>query len=89
MKPVVSTLVGDLIHYFKDKNELVFAEPNNPESIVEAIEYLYNNEKEAKKIGLNGYNWASHNLDNIQNSTKLINFIYSSDNLKINDKNAL
>jgi glycosyltransferase involved in cell wall biosynthesis len=74
-KPVISTRVGDIKSYFTDKNELVFAEPNNPESIAQAIKYVFNNKEEAEIIGQNGYNWALKYLDSSTNSRKLIEFI--------------
>lgn len=74
-KPIVSTRVGDLARYFIDKNEIIFAEPNNPESLADAIIFAYKNKKESEKIGINGYNWAMENLDYVKNSKKLIDFI--------------
>jgi glycosyltransferase involved in cell wall biosynthesis len=74
-RPVVSTGVGDLLYYFTDKVELVFAKPENTNSMAEAMVYLISNPASAQKIGLNGYAWAEENLHYITNSKKLINFI--------------
>jgi glycosyltransferase involved in cell wall biosynthesis len=74
--PVISTKVGDLRQYFTDKNELIFAEPDDPNSLAEAILFAYENKERALEIGLNGYNWASNNLDYMKNSLKLIEFFH-------------
>lgn len=73
--PVISTKIGDLESYFENKKELIFSEPNNPNSIADAISYVNNNTDLAKKIGENGYNWALNNLNYLKNGEKLINFI--------------
>lgn len=77
-KPVVTTKTGDLKSYFTDKKELVFAEPNNPESLANAIEFIINNPEISSKIAENGYNWAVVNLDYKNNAYKLLNFINES-----------
>ncbi|SMC43424.1 Glycosyltransferase involved in cell wall bisynthesis [Desulfocicer vacuolatum DSM 3385] len=76
-KPVISTKVGDLLSYFKDKRELIFANPDDPISLSEAICYVLNNKAEAQAIALNGYNWASDYLDYNKNSKKLLIFLGS------------
>ncbi|MDX1652426.1 MAG: glycosyltransferase family 4 protein [Brumimicrobium sp.] len=74
--PVVTTMVGDLTNYFKDKKEVIFALPNNPESLASSLLFaLDQHHKEAKEIGLNGYLWARENLDHIRNTKKIIDFI--------------
>ena len=73
--PVISTRVGDLNEYFTDKKELIFATPNNPQSISDAILYVYNNIEESKIIGINGFKWAADNLDFNKNGKKVISFI--------------
>jgi len=77
-KPVVTTKVGDLNLYFKDKEELIFAEPNNADSICNSIEYILDNREMAMKIAKKGNQWAIDNLDYINNSKKLIDFILKS-----------
>jgi glycosyltransferase involved in cell wall biosynthesis len=74
-KPVVITKVGDLSGYFKNKQEVVFSEPDNPESIADSIKYVYQNKLISAEIGENGYNWAKTNLDYLKNSKRLIEFI--------------
>lgn len=74
-KPVVATKVGDLQYYFSDKKELIFAEPNNPNSLYEALKFLISNKAVSTEIVNNGYAWARNNLDYIENSRRLISFI--------------
>jgi glycosyltransferase involved in cell wall biosynthesis len=74
-RPVVATKVGDLAHYFSDKEEIVFAEPNNPKSLADAILFLLENKEKGDQIGLKGFDWALNNLDYIKNSRKLIEFL--------------
>ena len=74
-KTVVATKVGDLGLYFKDKDELIFAEPNKPISICNAIDYALQNQDFALQIAKRGNEWAINNLDFKNNSKKLIEFI--------------
>ena len=74
-KPVVLTKVGDMKNYFIDKKEVVFAEPENIDSIVTAFEYLIKNPNEGYKIGANGYDWMNDNLNYINQSKKIDNFV--------------
>lgn len=73
-KPVVSTKVGDLIYYFTDKKELIFSEPDCPESLADSILFTFRNKEKAKEIGLNGNEWAQENLNSVKNGEKLVNF---------------
>jgi len=61
-KPVVVTRVGDMKHYFQHKVHVVFSNPGEIGTMVSAYEYLIKNPEEARKIGLNGYNWMLENL---------------------------
>jgi glycosyltransferase involved in cell wall biosynthesis len=74
-KPVITTAVGDLVDYFKDKQEVVFASPNNPESLAESILFVLNNTEKANEIGLHGYHWANEHLDYKSNGKKMLEFI--------------
>jgi len=62
-------------NYFIDKKEVVFAEPENIDSIVTAFEYLIKNPNEGYKIGANGYDWMNDNLNYINQSKKIDNFV--------------
>ncbi len=74
-KPVVITRVGDMRDYFYDKKEVVFAEPENINSIVEAFEFLIKNPKKANEIGLSGYKWMDKNLNYQNQSNRIRDFI--------------
>lgn len=74
-RPVVSTKVGDLPKFLKDKEEIIFCEPDNPNSLAESIMYVFNNGKEAERIANKGYVWAKNNLDYKINAKKLLNRI--------------
>lgn len=74
-RPVVTTKTGDLVYYFHDKEEVVFSEPNNPQSLAEGIYYIYTNKEKAYEIGEKGFLWAINNLDSKKNAKKLIDFI--------------
>jgi len=74
-KPVVTTRVGDLAKYFTDKEEVIFANPDSPNSLAESIIYLIDKYNIAEEIGNKGYLWAVNHLDYIKNSQKFIEFI--------------
>ncbi len=76
--PVVTTKVGDLLTCFQNKKEVVLAEPDNPESLSQAIIFLFENPVKAKEIGMNGYSWAKEHLDFKQNAYKLKHFILNA-----------
>ena len=73
--PVVSTKVGDLKSYFSDKEQIVFAEPDNPESLAQSIQYVYENKEASIDIGKKGYDWAMQHLEYKANARKLVDFI--------------
>jgi glycosyltransferase involved in cell wall biosynthesis len=54
-KTVLSTRIGEVVNYFKDMQEIVFAEPDNPQSIADKLDWILENKNESKKIAMNGY----------------------------------
>ena len=74
-KPVVTTNVGDISKYFTTHIELMIAEPGNPEDLAKNIIWLIQHPNEKAIIAENGYNWATNNLNYINNAQKLYNFI--------------
>lgn len=62
-KIVLSTKIGDIGIYFNDKEEIVFAEPGNPDSISKEIDWILENPVMCSKIALNGYEKAKTLLD--------------------------
>jgi len=53
-KVVLATRVGDVIDYFTDRSDIVFAEPSNPESIADCIDWIIKNDDRCKEIALRG-----------------------------------
>ncbi|MEW5845868.1 MAG: glycosyltransferase family 4 protein [Bacteroidota bacterium] len=76
-KPVVATSVGDIKIYFQNQKELILVDPNSIHSLANGICFLIENKCLAKDIALNGYKWASENLDYKKSAQRLINFIYN------------
>jgi len=74
-KPIVVTKVGDMPYYLEDKVNAMLAEPDNPESVASKICYLIENSEKAKEIGENGYLWAKQNLDFVESTRKVGNFL--------------
>lgn len=74
-KPVVITKVGDIPLYFKDGFNAMLAEPDNPQSVADKIEFLIENPKTGIKIAENGFNWAKENLEYKMATRKIIEFM--------------
>lgn len=74
-KPVVITKVGDMATYFKNREQVIFAEPENISSIVNAFEYLILNPQQAMEIGLQGYEWMDKNLNYRNQINKISEFV--------------
>jgi glycosyltransferase involved in cell wall biosynthesis len=53
-KPIISTTVGEIPLYLKDRTNVVFAQPNDENSLYREILWTLNNYDEATKIGENG-----------------------------------
>lgn len=77
-KPVVMTAVGDIKTYFTHKGHLMIAEPDQPESLANSINYLIENPDKAVEISNNGFQWAKENLDYLKTSKKIYEFILSN-----------
>ena len=52
--PVICTDVSEIPAYL-NKNEIIYAKPNDGDSIFNAIKFVIENPEKAKKIGYNGY----------------------------------
>ena len=74
-KPVVITKVGDIPTYFGDEDNVLLAEPDNPDSIATKILWIKNNPGKAFIIAQNGYIWAMENLDYKTETAKFIDFL--------------
>jgi glycosyltransferase involved in cell wall biosynthesis len=79
-KPVLITSVGDIPKYFKNKEHVILAEPENIESMVEGFEFLINNKVLAEEISINGYNWMERSTNYLRISPNISHFL---DNLNL------
>lgn len=74
-KPVVLTRVGDMASYYSDKEQVVFAEPEDITSIVTAFKFVIDNPAKAQEIGMNGFLWMEKNLSYLNQAQKISEFI--------------
>lgn len=73
--PVITTKIGDLKSYFKDKQQVIFAKPNDYLSLANEIRFVFENRVKSHSIGLSGYAWAVKNLDYKTNALTLLSFV--------------
>jgi glycosyltransferase involved in cell wall biosynthesis len=78
--PVVVTAVGDIPLYLKDDDNALLAQPNNPTSIAEKIEWALNNNASAKNIGLHGRETALKCFNPFTEAEKILQIIFSNKN---------
>ena len=74
--PIVTTLVGDNVMYFKDK-ENAFITEYNPLSISETMCYIANNIGVASMVGENGFRTGETEFSNIKVMRSLREFLNS------------
>jgi glycosyltransferase involved in cell wall biosynthesis len=74
-KTVLSTRIGDVANYFSDRQEIVFAESGNPQSIADNIEWILNNQDESRKIAMNGYIKAKELLNYKEKVPAMMEFV--------------
>lgn len=80
-KIILSTKIGDIGLYFHDKQDLVFAEPNNPRSIADSLEWILNNRTKSIAIAENGYRMANELLNYTKIVPYMMQFVERQDNL--------
>lgn len=71
-KVVLATKFGDIEKYFTDKTDIVLAEPDNPTSIADNIQWILDNKEKAKQIGEQGFETANQILDYKKGVRKII-----------------
>ena len=66
-KPVIVTRVDLIPVFFKDKENMVFTKPNDPNDLIEKINYIINNPEKSEEISKNArtlvkrqYTWQRH-----------------------------
>jgi glycosyltransferase involved in cell wall biosynthesis len=74
-KPVLITKVGDIPKYLKNEVHVVLAEPENIQSIVDGFEKIITDKKLYEKLCQNGYKWMDENLNYINQSKRISEFI--------------
>jgi glycosyltransferase involved in cell wall biosynthesis len=78
-KTVLSTKIGDVGSYFKDRKDIVFAEADNPISIADNMQWILNNFEESRKIARNGYLQADELLNYKKIVSSMMHFVESPD----------
>ncbi len=73
--PVVITDVGDFRIYLRDKEDIIFTEPDNSVDFANKLIWVLDNYDEAKKIGMNGKNVALKNFNYKIEAQKVLNFM--------------
>jgi glycosyltransferase involved in cell wall biosynthesis len=76
-KPVLVTKVGDIAKYFKNEEHVILVEPENIQSIVDGFEKLIKDKNLSEKISKKGYEWMEENLNFVNQSKKISEFINS------------
>ena len=61
--PVVSTNYGEVKHYFTDGENMLIAESYDPKLFAGKMQFILDNNPEAKRIGQNGRNMSLKNFD--------------------------
>lgn len=74
-RPVISTEVGEIKHYFCDKSNMLISAPNDIDGFVECMTYTITNAIKVEEIGLNGYLFGRDNFDFRVVSKKLSEFL--------------
>ncbi len=78
-KTVLSTKIGDVGSYFKDRRDVVFAEAGNPVSIADNLQWILNNFEESRGIANNGLLRADELLNYKKIVPSMMQFVESPD----------
>ena len=74
-KPVVLAIDGVIREVVEKAQCGIFCEPGNPTEISKAINFLYNNQAEAEKMGINGRSYLEKHFDRKEIAEKLCKLI--------------
>lgn len=72
--PIISCKVGEVAHYFKDKESVIFCEYSK-KGFVEAFTWVATHPQESQAIGHRGYEIGSSYFDYKKNSKDLVTFL--------------
>ena len=74
-KPVITTGFGEILFYFKDKENAIIAKKDNKEEFSKAMKFVIDNPKKATNIGLKGYITGLKYFDKKNYSYQINNFL--------------
>jgi glycosyltransferase involved in cell wall biosynthesis len=74
-KPVLITKVGDIPKYFTNEEHVILVEPENIQSIVYGFEKIITDKKLSEILCLRGYAWMDENLNYVNQSKRISEFI--------------
>lgn len=74
--PVVVTRVGDISLFLEDGVSALIAEPNNPASFAEKLDWVLSHREEASLIGKNGAKVARQSFDAFKETNKITEIIF-------------
>lgn len=74
-KPVLITKVGDIPKYLVNEEHVILVEPENIQSIVDGFEKIIRDKKLSEKLCLNGYKWMNENLNYVNQSKRISEFV--------------
>lgn len=75
-RPVVMTNIGDSPYYLKDKDSVIFAEPNDSNDFAQKLLWAIEHQEEAKAIGVKGREVALNCFNYKKESHKVIKVIF-------------
>ncbi len=78
-KIILSTKIGDVGSYFRDRQDIVFAEAGNPLSIADNLEWILNNSEKSREIAGNGYMRADDLLNYKKIVCSMMQFVEKTD----------
>lgn len=76
-KPIVATKVGDIEKYFKEKENIFLANPEDPNSIFLQMKNVFDDYNKALEIAKDGYEQACKVFNYLTNTKKIIDFVKS------------
>ena len=79
--PLITTNIGEVKYYFKDKENALVAEEYNVKAFVEKMEYVLNNPQQSADIGLRGKQFGKENFDCMVYGKLLSSFVISLKNI--------
>lgn len=73
-KPILATKVGDIPLYFTDEEDIIFVQPNNPESIAAGIEKICSSFELMNRLRKNTGECAKRHFDNVKLAKQVVSF---------------